>query len=232
MKKKLFALLALALIASMLMSSALAYSYVESSATVNVRKGPGLSYSSLGRIYEGDVVDYLDKTSIDDRGVLWYKVEFEDRPGWVSSKYCELFGDIYIYAVEGQSYIRKYPNLDGKALAIMHEEEYAEYLGKTSVDERGVAWYKVDFDGTIGWVSSKYTRFGEEEYDRVVIADDGQSYIRDYPDLEGEALAIFRQDESATYLEKSSRDDRGVIWYKVEYDGTIGWVSSKYSSVY
>ncbi|MBQ8506074.1 MAG: SH3 domain-containing protein [Clostridia bacterium] len=231
--KKTRMLLALALIAALLMGSALAAGYVEASASVNVRSGPGLSYGDLGTIYEGDTLEYLDKNSIDNRGVVWYKVEYKSEAGWVSSKYCELFGEVYVYATEGQSYIRNTPSLNGKALVIMREDEVAEYMGKTSVDDRGVAWYKVDYDGVTGWVSSKYTTLGEEEvYDREVIADDGKSYIRDYPGLNGEKLDVFREGESAIYLEKSSKDSRGVTWYKIEYDGIVGWVSSRYTSVY
>ena len=231
--KKFRILLALAMIAALLAGTALADGYVESGATVNVRTGPGLNYISLGTIHDGDTLEYLEKSFIDDRGVVWYKVDYKGDAGWVSSKYCELFGDVYVYATEGQSYIRSKASLSGKQLAIMREGEMAEFLGKTSVDERGVAWYKVDYDGTVGWVSSKYTTLGEEEiYTRFVIADDGQSYVRDYPNLDGKKLCVFREGEAATYLEKSSRDARGVVWYKVDYDGTIGWVSSRYTSVY
>lgn len=231
--KKIRILLALAMIAALISGAALADGYVEAGAQVNVRSGPGLSYRDLGTIYSGDTLEYLEKSSIDNRGVVWYKVEYKGEPGWVSSKYCELFGEVYVYATDGQSYIRQNPNLNGKALTVMHEGEAAEYLGKTSIDNRGVAWYKVEFDGWTGWVSSKYTTLGEEEiYTREVIADDGQSYIRDYPSLDGAKLTVFRQDDSAVYLEKSAKDERGVTWYKVEYKGVIGWVSSRYASVY
>lgn len=228
-------LLAMALAAIlMLMGAALADGYVEVGANVNVRSGPGLGYDDIGTVYEGDTLEYLDKSSIDNRGVVWYRVDFEGEYGWVSSKYCELFGEIYVYATEGQSYIRSYPSLNGRALVILRQDEVAEYMGKTSVDDRGVAWYKVEYDGVTGWVSSKYTTLGEEgeTYNREVIADDGQSYIRDYPSLSGEKLCVFREGESATYLEKSSKDNRGVAWYKVEFEGIVGWVSSRYTSVY
>ena len=232
--KKMRFLSALLIVVLLITGMALADGYVEVGATVNVRTGPGLNYDNIGTAHEGDTLIYLDKSALDSRGVVWYRVDFDDEYGWVSSKYCELFGDIYVYATEGQSFIRRNPNLESKKLAIMYEDEYAAYLGKTSVDDRGVAWYKVEFEDVIGWVSSKYTSLNEDgiNYEREVIADDGQSHIRDYPGLNGEKLEVFREGESAVYLEKSSKDSRGVTWYKVEYEGTIGWVSSRYTSVY
>jgi hypothetical protein len=33
----------------------------------------------------------------------------------------------------------------------------ARYLGETSIDDRGVLWYKIKWNGREAWVSSKYT---------------------------------------------------------------------------
>ena len=43
----------------------------------------------------------------------------------------------------------------------MHTGETAKYLGETKKDERGVAWYKVSFNGKTGWVSSKYGKLNK-----------------------------------------------------------------------
>jgi hypothetical protein len=56
----------------------------------NVRTGPGLSYDTLGELSGGMELEFLNETSIDDRGVTWYKVRFEGRDGWVSEKYTKL----------------------------------------------------------------------------------------------------------------------------------------------
>ncbi len=234
MKKRIMVLTAVLLLISLLLGSALASGYIEAQASANVRSGPGLGYKDIGTIHKGDTLSYENKSSVDDRGVVWYRVDFDGDYAWVSSKYCQLHGTVYVQVLDGQqTYIRKSPSLDAKALTVLHEDELAEYMGKTSVDNRGVPWYKVEYDGTTGWVSSRYTILGEEDsYDREVIADDGQSYIRDYPSLSGKKLCVFREGDSAVYLEKSSKDSRGVTWYKVQFEGTIGWVSSRYTSVY
>ena len=33
-----------------------------------------------------------------------------------------------------------------------------EYTGKSSVDSRGVRWYRVKYHGSFGWVSSRYSK--------------------------------------------------------------------------
>ena len=56
----------------------------------NVRTGPGLDYDTLGELSGGMELEFLNETSIDGRGVTWYKVRFEGREGWVSEKYTKL----------------------------------------------------------------------------------------------------------------------------------------------
>jgi len=53
----------------------------------NVRTGPGLAYRSLGTLHKDESARYLHETSVDDRGVTWYKIRWNGREAWVSSRY-------------------------------------------------------------------------------------------------------------------------------------------------
>ena len=53
----------------------------------NIRTGPGREYKSIGVLHRGEDVRYLGDTSVDERGVVWYKVRYNDRDAWVSSMY-------------------------------------------------------------------------------------------------------------------------------------------------
>ena len=64
----------------------------------------------------------------------------------------------YIEGDDGKSYIRTGPGLDYKSIDVLHRGEDARYLHETSVDERGVVWYKVRWNGRDAWVSSMYTK--------------------------------------------------------------------------
>ena len=64
----------------------------------------------------------------------------------------------YIEDDDGKSYVRTGPGLDYKSIGVLHRGEDAKYLGETSVDDRGVLWYKIRWNGRSAWVSSMYTR--------------------------------------------------------------------------
>jgi len=52
-----------------------------------VRTGPSLNHCILGVLKKGDDARYQDKSATDGRGVVWYKVKWNGRSGWVSSRY-------------------------------------------------------------------------------------------------------------------------------------------------
>lgn len=237
LKKGLLLALALTFVLSAFGSAlaATVWGYVDvTGASVNIRKGPGLDYSSAIILNEGAKLSYLGETSIDSRGVAWYKIAYEDVTGWVSSRYSELH-QRKVTAVDGQTYIRSYGNLEASQLGVLPEGETASYLEQTQYDNRNVAWYKISYNGTIGWVSSKYTEmneYTEPVYNLVVKASDGQTRLRTTPSLNGSEITVMAKGDTATYLNASSVDERGVTWYKVQYKGYSGWVSSKYTVLY
>ncbi len=57
---------------------------------VYLRKGPGTDYSAYTSVDEGTALKYLNKTRKDDRGVKWYKVSYNKKSLWVSSRYATL----------------------------------------------------------------------------------------------------------------------------------------------
>ena len=63
---------------------------VKATGDMHLRKGPGLDYAEVKVIKAGKTAKYLGSTKKDSRGVAWYKVSFNNKTGWVSSKYGKL----------------------------------------------------------------------------------------------------------------------------------------------
>ena len=163
--KTMMKIVATMLIAAMLlMGTALAAGKIRTEGQLNVRKGPGLDYTSVGTMKAGKVLEF-DKTSTDERGVIWYHV----KGGWISSRYTtQIQGSVnggkssrtsgdYIKAT-GNVNLRKGPGLDYADVGTMNKGQTADYLGSARKDARGVTWYKVSFNGRNGWVSSRYSK--------------------------------------------------------------------------
>ena len=64
----------------------------------------------------------------------------------------------YIEGDDGKSHIRTGPGLGYKSIGVLHRDEDARFLGETDIDDRGVLWYKIRWNGREAWVSSRYTK--------------------------------------------------------------------------
>ena len=88
MKRFLSRLIALALALTLICAAAQAE--VRATGNIWLRTGPGLSYDQIDSYPTGYSFQYLGETSVDDRGVAWYKVSTGKHTGWVSSRYSRL----------------------------------------------------------------------------------------------------------------------------------------------
>jgi len=212
---------------------------VIATARVNVRSGPGLKYEILTTMHEDDTAVYLGNTSYDERGVMWYNISFDGKTGWISSTYAQLANNGTLWAmtvriVDGTCNVRTGPGLAYKSIGNAYEDEVLSYLGNTSVDERGVAWYNVSFNGKNGWISSVYSQLENNGYlwYREVEIVEGKCNVRTGPGLSHKSLGTAYEGEILAYAGGISYDDRGVAWYSVSFEGQTGWVSSVYAEIY
>jgi len=250
MKRKITAaLLALAMLLALGAAHAEGYVLLHSAATA--RTGPGLGYSMAAQLGAGSTVGYLQQSAYDSRGVLWYRVSLSGGDGWVQSTFASLTDEAGFatyaagagasgfglltgeVAAIGDVNVRSGPGLAHPILSTMRSGEIAVYLGSASVDERGVTWYSVEFDGASGWVSSVYAELsGSGEFDSAVVEGvTGNSNVRIGPGLGYAAVGTLYLGESADYLGLSSVDERGVTWYCIAYMDESAWVSSKYTEL-
>ena len=63
---------------------------VKATGDANLRKGPGLDYANVGMMKAGKTATFKGEAKKDARGVVWYKVKFNGRTGWISSRYGKL----------------------------------------------------------------------------------------------------------------------------------------------
>lgn len=234
-------------------------SYCEAdSGDTYIRTNPNLEGSRVGVMKQGATASFLNQICTDLRGVDWYYVNYNGEYGWVSSKYTRLYTESLpalglmpslpaygctggtLKAERGDVYIRGAANLNGSQLGVMKEGASATYLNERSEDARGVVWFRVNYNGTVGWVSSRYGMLygkGASSSSSAAPAADyiyatgGDCNVRKSPSLDGKNLGAIAEGERLPYLGESSTDERGVIWYKVKYNGDTGWISSKFASL-
>ena len=222
-----------------------------------MRSEPKASSSKKAVIPEGTVVECAGKYAKYSNGSKWYKVEYNGSTGWIYADYAKQTSssssgndtptgtttDVsakYIRIVGGKVNIRASASKDSASKGTIPSGGVATSLGVAKTDSRGVKWYKVKYDGVTGWVSSQYAQptndgstssGGESTAARVRIVG-GDCSIRAKANKDSTRLGVIKEGKTAEYLGKSKKDSRGVVWYKIEYQGVTGWVSSRYADLY
>jgi len=138
--------------------------------------------------------------------------------------------------VTGDANARSNPSLNGYKLGVVTQGSWLTYRNVYSVDDRGVMWYGIIFDGEDAWISSRYSYVvyddgdddANDDYPVVYVHRD--SHVRDEPGLYGESLTVARAGAVLRSGGESRWDDRGVEWYYVCCNGYWGWISSRYAS--
>lgn len=220
---------------------------VTTTANVNLRSGAGVGYERLRTVPAGTTLTW-DKKSSDSKGVTWYRVSYKGRTGWITSKYTRKGGSSGSgssssgsssgsgqVTTTGSVHMRQGPSL-GYDVLLTIDEGVALNWDKKSTDSRGVVWYRVKYRGMTGWVSSRYAKSGGGSTPKPspasgtqVVGDTGKSNVHTGPGLAYDTLGVLHREESATYLNETSVDSRGVVWYKISWRGGTAWVSSRYT---
>lgn len=168
------------------------------------------------------------------------------------------FAENVVEATGGSCNVRSGPGLDYEKIGVVEFGESYEYEEYAEADERGVEWYCINFDGSEGWVSSRYcsvvSATAEQETETEMIeqtietaepaaemdperyevcncvkAVGGDCNIRTGPGNAYETIGALKKDSSVSYAGEFTSDDRGVEWYKIYTTGGTGWVTSVYA---
>ena len=165
MKKKIIAILLLAILTCSF-TSALA-AYVRPFATPTwVRTGPGLSYKIFSKVYVGNTYAYKG-SSTDSRGVKWYKISFSGGTGWVSSLHASLVSSSTGVDKKNSPYtsygthvtarknttVRAGAGTKYKKLGTLYRGERVTFTGT-----KKNGWYQIKFHGKSGWVKSSHVK--------------------------------------------------------------------------
>ena len=149
-------------------------------------------------------------------------------------------GGAYVVAT-GNVNLHTGPGLSYTDVGTLHTGETAPYLGNSSYDSRGVLFYQINYNGMTCWVSSIYTNlmggysgggYSGGGYSGGYVYATGNVNLHTGPGLNYTDVGTLHKGETAAYLGNSSYDSRGVLFYQINYYGTVCWVSSIYAELH
>ena len=204
-----------------------------SSGRLNVRKGPGTGYATLGQLANGA------KVSVTAAQGGWYAIAYNGSTGYVSSAYVVKDGAATPTATNAPSQPGKSGRVTASSLNVRKGPStgYARIgslrLGDTvTVTATQNGWYAIAFKGSTGYVSAEYIKLDSVSKPTATNAPSqpGKSgrvtasslNVRKGPGTGYARIGSLRLGDTVTFYEQ----EQG--FYRILYQGAAGYVSAQY----
>lgn len=181
---------------------------------VNVRSGPGSSYSKLGMLVRGELVKVT--------GVIgsWTQVLYRNATAYVFTSYLRMEDDVIPSPVKPASgtveaitdvNVRRGPGTEYSAIGTLYYRDRAKRTGVAG------NWTEIVYEGKTAYVSSAYVRLVTGyDYDKLYITED--TTMRTGPGSSYGRVLSLRYGDTVYLI------SRGSAWSEVEFGSTRGYV--------
>ncbi|WP_099974827.1 N-acetylmuramoyl-L-alanine amidase [Lactobacillus terrae] len=235
-KYRLFIIIIILLLVSSVSTVVLANAntVVVGSDSVNVRVGPGLSYSNMAQVKKGDKLTIISEKN------KWYQVRLAgDKIGWVASW---LLDNTDVSSTTNKVGIIKVPNttIFKSASASSDVLGTANQSTKVAILYQESDWTQILYKGTAAWVKSEFIENTSETTDsthssssnnkkssnsnsniKTVTVTQANTKLRIDPNSSGRIVKTVQVGKTFDYLGKDGD------WYQVrDSDGSVGYVAS------
>ena len=206
---------------------------VTSTTDVNVRSGPGSSYSVLTVMKKGTTTSQLGTSG------SWAKVTVNGKTGYVYSKYLtsgsssssttpSTTSSKTVYITASALNVRSGPGTSYGVVGGLSKGKSATVVGTSG------SWYKIKYGSGYGYISSKYTSSSAVDSDSGSSSTTSSSKTM-YCTVSGLNVRSGKGTSYASkgilsYGQQVSVVNTSSYWYKIKYGSGYGYVGSKYLS--
>lgn len=210
-----------------------------------VRAGAGTSYSKIGSLKKGKTFTVTGSAK-DKSGVTWYKMNYNSRNGYVSSKYVNIKQATVtslsntkgtVTTQKDPLIVRSGPGKGYTKLGTLAKGKTFIVTGKTT-DSSGAVWYVFSFNGKTGYVSSSYVKIEStsapitelKNTKGTVATKSDPLTIRSGAGTNFSKLGTLAKGKTFD-ITGETKDSTGLVWYIFNFNGKTGYASSKYVTV-
>ncbi|MDU1454183.1 MAG: SH3 domain-containing protein [Paeniclostridium sordellii] len=202
--------------------------------SVNFRKGPGINYNSIGKLNKGDRVEYLETVG------SWIKVKHNSNEGFVHSNYISTSSNTgesnEDTSVKSEKQVtgnrvnfRKGPGTSYSIITSLNKGTKVGYISENN------GWAKISYNGNIGYMSTNYLATIDSNSGGNNSGSNEDSTVKSEKQVTGNRVN-FRKGPGTNYSVITSLNKGTKVgyisesngWAKVNYNGTIGYMSANY----
>jgi uncharacterized protein YgiM (DUF1202 family) len=216
---------------------------------VRIRELPRITSTRISLIGWGEQAPLLD---VDPTGA-WYKIEYRGIIGWAASTWFQtVSGDASTITPQaeasaatsiattaratGNVRIRNAPSFNGERVGLV---PWGAVVNVIALDPTQL-WYQIEYEGVTGWTFKDWYRVNSGDVGSLItqattvnspsgvaVRPLGNLRLRARPSLNGEQIGLIGWGSRVPLLEI----DASGNWYKIEYNGVVGWSSAAWFEV-
>ncbi len=204
---------------------------VTSTTDVNVRSGPGNSYSVLTVMKKGTTTSRLGTSG------NWAKVKVNGKTGYVYTKYLTNGSSSSsttptsstsktVYVTASALNVRSGPSTSYSVIGGLNKGNSASVVGTSG------SWYKIKYGSGYGYISSQYTSSSSSDSGSSGSTTSSKTMYCTVSGLNvrsGKGTA-YASKGTLSYGQSVTVVDSSSYWYKIKYGSGYGYVGSKYLS--
>jgi len=223
---------------------------VRAMGNVRIRELPRITSTRISLIGWGEQAPLLE---VDATGA-WYKIEYQGIVGWSSAQWFQtLSGDASAVAPQaeasatatgiattarsqGNVRIRNAPSFNGDRIGLV---PWGAVVNVLAIDPTQL-WYQIEYDGISGSTFKDWYRVNSGDVGSLItealtvnspsgvaVRPLGNLRLRARPSLSGDQIGLIGWGSRVALLEIDATGN----WYKIEYNGVVGWSSAAWFEV-
>lgn len=226
--------------------------------SLNVRSGAGTNYSAIGSLRAGATVKITGESG------SWYKIDFNGRVGYVSKDYIKVNASNsnttkpeeskpevkpetpsvevktgQVVGISSVLNVRSGAGTNHSVIGSLRPSQSVKITGESG------NWFKIDFNGRVGYVSKDYIKVNASSSDTVkpeqpkpetpskpTTSKDGKVTgistslnVRSGAGTNHSIIGSLKPNQSVKITGESGS------WYKIDFNGSVGYVSKQYVTV-
>ncbi len=228
--------------------------------SLNVRSGAGTSYSAIGSLRANETVEITGESG------NWFKIDFNGRAGYVSKDFIkvdEQNNEASKPEVKPEEPKPETPSVEEKTGQVINVTTSLNVRSGAGTNYSSIGslkanatvkitgesgnWYKIDFNGRVGYVSKDYIKVNTSTSDTIRPEQPKPENKPETPSVEvktGQVVGIssvlnVRSGAGTNYSVIGSLKPSQSVkitgesgnWYKIDFNGRVGYVSKDYIKV-
>ncbi|PGM56772.1 C40 family peptidase [Bacillus sp. AFS053548] len=203
--------------------------YISTGNGVRIRSGAGTNYSILGSVNKNAKLDVISSSN------GWYKINYKGRIGYISGTYVKKqSSDVENEKIENNTF-NYISTVNGLRIRSGAGTNYS-ILGsvnknaKLDVQSSSNGWYKINYQGRIGYISGTYVQKQKNIEDERPVYDTTKYIVTGVRvNIRSGAGTNYNIIGSATKMQKLDVISTSNGWRKINYQGKIGYISAGYT---